>query len=125
MNASIKKDIINIQGLWNCKWYDDLKDNDIPKVIDNIEILSIKKNGNFKAIGHQPQFNLSYPLIGEIDPGRTITMIYRASKYPYEPNRGVICLKVSREGDKMEGKWYGNRSNGELGGGSVICTKIN
>jgi len=67
---------------------------------------------------------LSYPVSGEIDPSRIVTLEYRAEKYPYETNRGVVCLILDRNGQKMEGKWFGRRSTGVLGGGKVICTRV-
>ena len=114
----------NILGAWHCRWFDDEGDPTIPKVEDTLEIQKWVRNGEFSAIGHQPQFHLNYPVSGEIDPSRIVTLEYRAAKYPYETNRGVVCLVLARDGQKMEGKWFGRRSTGNLGGGRVICTRV-
>ncbi len=116
--------IPNILGKWKCKWFDDELKNKNIKIEDTIEILNWVKNGEFIAIGTQPEFHLTYPITGEIDPSRVVTMEYRANKYPFEPNRGIVSLLLSRDGKEMKGKWYGRRSNGQLGGGNVICERI-
>ena len=119
----IKQDIPNILGKWHCQWFDDAGDIDKPKVEDTIEIKRWTTNGEFQALGHQPQFNLSYPLYGEVDASRVITITYKAARYPYEPNRGVVCMTVSRDGQSMEGHWFGRRYSGNLGGGKVKCIR--
>lgn len=119
----IKHDIPNILGKWSCRWFDDTGDPDEPKVEDTVEIQRWTTNGEFQALGHQPQFNLSYPLYGEVDASRVITITYKAARYPYEPNRGVVCMTVSRDGKSMEGRWFGRRYSGNLGGGKVKCTR--
>lgn len=120
----IKHEIPNIIGKWRCQWFDDSMASDEPKVEDTMEIQKWTTNGEFLAHGFQPQFHLSYPLIGEIDPSRVVTLVYRAARYPYEPNRGVVCLELSRDGKKMEGRWFGRRYSGQLGGGKVRCSRI-
>lgn len=119
----VKQDIPNIMGKWHCQWFDDDGEADIPKVEDTIEIEKWTTNGEFHAMGHQPQFNLSYPLYGEVDASRVITLTYKAARYPYEPNRGVVCMTVSRDGKSMEGRWFGRRYSGNLSGGKVKCVK--
>jgi hypothetical protein len=119
----IKRDMPNILGKWQCQWFDETGDPNEPKVKDIIEIEKLTTNGEFQAIGHQPQFQLSYPLIGEIDPSRVVTLIYKASRYPYEPNRGAACMIMSRDGNSMEGRWFGRRFSGNLSGGMVKCVR--
>jgi hypothetical protein len=123
-NFRKKHALPNILGKWHCQWFDDQFEADSPKIEDTMEIKTWLRDGEFEAVGHQPQFLLSYPITGEIDPSRVITLEYRAEKYPYEPNRGVVCMVLSRDGETMEGKWYGRRFSGELGGGKVICKRI-
>lgn len=115
----VQQDIPNIIGSWECQWYDDAKESNEPKVVDTVEIQKWTTNGQFLARGFQPQFHLSYPVTGEIDPSRVVTLIYKAARYPYEPNRGIACLQLSRDGETMEGYWFGRRSSGQLGGGKV------
>jgi hypothetical protein len=115
--------IPDILGRWRCLWYDE-KDDTKPKVEDTVEIRSWIGDGEFKAVGLQPQYDLEYPLIGEIDSSRIITLEYRASKYPYEQNRGIALLELSRDGKTMEGRWFGRRSTGVLSGGKVSCSRI-
>ncbi len=117
----VQNDIPNIIGSWHCQWFDDTKEQDKPKVEDTMEIQRWTTNGEFIARGLQPQFHLSYPIVGEIDPSRVVTLVYKAARYPYEPNRGIVCLQLSRDGKTMEGYWYGRRSSGLLGGGKVKC----
>jgi hypothetical protein len=114
-----QQDIPNIIGKWQCQWFDDAKESNEPKIVDTIEIQKWLEDGQFLARGFQPQFHLSYPLMGEIDPSRVVTLIYKAARYPYEPNRGIACLQLSRDGETMEGYWFGRRSTGQLGGGKV------
>ncbi|HKR61176.1 MAG TPA: hypothetical protein VJS64_15755 [Pyrinomonadaceae bacterium] len=118
-----RHDIPDILGNWRCQWFDDSIDSDKPKVEDTVEIRKWSSNGEFLARGYQPQFNLSYPIIGDIDPSRVVTLIYKAARYPYEPNRGVICMELSRDGNTMEGRWFGRRFSGELSGGRVRCLR--
>lgn len=115
----IQQDIPNIMGKWQCQWFDDAKETDEPKIVDTVEIQKWITDGQFLARGFQPQYHLSYPLMGEIDPSRVVTLIYKAARYPYEPNRGIACLQLSRDGETMEGYWFGRRSTGQLGGGKV------
>ncbi|MGO9318709.1 MAG: hypothetical protein ACLPXT_04505 [Terracidiphilus sp.] len=116
--------IPDLIGQWRCKWFDDAKSQDQPKVEDTVEILKWTTQGQFLAVGHQPQFQLSYPIMGEIDPSRVVTLAYKAARYPFEPNRGVACLELSRDGKTMEGHWYGRRSSTQLGGGRVSCSRL-
>ena len=116
--------IPDILGKWRCRWFDDAKPSEEPKVEDTLEVQRWTHNGEFVARGHQPQFHLDYPVTGEIDPSRIVTLIYQAARYPYEPNRGVVCLELSRDGQRMEGRWFGRRFSGDLGGGKVICNRI-
>lgn len=111
--------IPDIIGKWQCQWFDDAKGLNEPKVVDTIEVQKWVTDGQFLARGFQPQFHLSYPLMGEIDPSRVVTLIYKAARYPYEPNRGIACLQLSRDGETMEGYWFGRRSSGQLSGGKV------
>lgn len=115
--------IPNIIGKWRCQWFDDSKPSDEPKVEDIVDIQKWRTNSEFVARGFQPQFHLSYPLVGEIDPSRVVTFVYKAARYPYEPNRGVICVQLSRDGVTMEGRWFGRRYSGQLGGGIVKCIR--
>jgi len=117
-------DIPNIIGDWRCRWFDDTLDSDKPKVEDTVEIQKWLSNGEFVARGYQPQFHLSYPMIGDIDPSRVVTLVYKAGRYPYEPNRGVICMQLSRDGTIMEGRWFGRRFSGQLGGGKVTFVRM-
>jgi hypothetical protein len=119
----VKQDVPNILGKWQCQWFDDAGEPDKPKVEDSIEIERWTTNGEFRAFGHQPQFNLIYPLHGEVDASRVVTLTYRAARYPYEPNRGVVCMEVSRDGNSMEGRWFGRRFSGNLSGGMVKCVR--
>ncbi len=89
-----------------------------------MEIQRWTSNGEFLARGYQPQFHLSYPIIGDIDPSRVVTLVYKAGHYPYEPNRGVICVQLTRDGKTMEGRWFGRRSSGQLSGGRVTCIRL-
>jgi hypothetical protein len=114
----------DILGKWECQWFDDEGDLNKPKIQDVVEINKWFRDGEFNAIGHQPEFHLSYPISGEVDPSRVVTLEYRAAKYPYEPNRGVVCMILSRDGETMEGKWFGRRYSGNLGGGRVFCSRI-
>jgi hypothetical protein len=114
----------DILGTWHCQWFDDDGDPDKPKIQDTVEIQKWILDGEFAAVGHQPEFHLSYPITGEIDPSRVVTLEYRAAKYPYEPNRGVVCMILSRDSQNMEGKWFGRRSTGNLGGGKVVCSRV-
>jgi hypothetical protein len=116
-------DIPDILGRWNCKWYDDDLPEDQPRVEDQLEIEGWLSDGEFVARGIQAQFHLVYPLVGEIDPSRIITLTYKAARYPYEPNRGVVLLEVTRDGQTMQGRWYGRRFSGKLGGGRVVCVR--
>jgi hypothetical protein len=116
-------EIPDIIGRWECKWFDDAAQDSQPKVEDVVDITKWTRGGEFIAIGHQPQFNLSYPITGEVDPSRVVTLEYRAARYPYETNRGIVCLSLSRDGRLMEGRWFGRRSTGILGGGRVVCQK--
>jgi hypothetical protein len=116
--------IPDILGKWQCQWFDDEGDPLKPKIQDVVEIQKWIREGEFAAIGHQPEFHLTYPISGEIDPSRVITLEYRAAKYPYEPNRGVVCMILSRDGETMDGKWFGRRSKGNLSGGKVACSRI-
>jgi len=114
----------DVRGTWHCQWFDDEGDPDNPKIEDTVVIDKWASDGRFAAVGDQPEFLLNYPITGEVDPSRLVTLEYRAANYPYEPNRGVACLLVSRDGARMEGKWYGRRSTGKLGGGRAVCTRI-
>ena len=116
--------IPNIIGKWRCQWFDDSKNSEEPKVEDIVEIQKWRTNSEFIARGFQPQFNLSYPLVGEIDPSRLVTFEYKAARYPYEPNRGVVCMQLSRDGITMEGHWFGRRYSGQLGGGIVKWIRV-
>jgi hypothetical protein len=116
--------IPTLLGQWRCQWFDDTDVTGDPKVVDTLEIEKWTVNSEFRGQGHQPQFSLSYPVVGEIDPSRVVTLIYRASRYPFEPNRGVACMELSRDGKTMEGRWFGRRFSNELGGGKVRCTRI-
>lgn len=116
--------IPDLIGQWKCKWFDDAQTQDQPKVEDTIEILKWTTDGQFLAVGHQPQFHLSYPIVGEIDPSRVVTLAYRAARYPFEPNRGVACMELSRDGQTMEGHWYGRRHSSQLGGGRVSWVRL-
>jgi hypothetical protein len=117
-------DIPNIIGGWRCQWFDDAVDPDKPKIEDTVEIQKWVSNGEFLARGYQPQFQLSYPMVGDVDPSRVVTLVYKAGRYPYEPNRGVICMQLSRDGTTMEGRWFGRRFSGELGGGKVTFLRM-
>jgi hypothetical protein len=116
-------DVPNLLGNWECHWFDDSSDSIEPKVIDRVEIKKWLSKNEFIAVGHQPQYNVKYNLKGEVDPSRLVTLTYEAGKYPYESNRGVVLLEISRDGRIMKGKWFGRRSSGELGGGDVKCFK--
>jgi|SRR5947209_7730301 len=118
-------DIPDIIGKWRCEWFDDDRPEcEGPKVEDTVEIQKWTSNGEFLARGYQPQFQLSYPLIGDVDPSRIVTLVYKAARYPYEPNRGVVCMQVSRDGMTMEGRWFGRRFSGQLSGGKVRCSRL-
>ena len=114
-----QSDIPDIIGKWRCQWFDDAVESDQPKVEDTVEIQKWTSNGEFLARGYQPQYQLSYPIMGDIDPSRVVTLAYKAARYPYEPNRGVVCMQLSRDGNTMEGRWLGRRFSGQLGGGKV------
>src|SRR5216683_4478062 len=116
--------IPDVIGKWRCKWFDDAQSQEQPKVEDTVEIQGWTTEGQFLAVGHQPQFHLSYPVMGEIDPSRVVTLAYRAARYPFEPNRGVACLELSRDGKTMQGRWFGRRYSNELGGGRVSCVRL-
>jgi len=119
----VQHDIPNILGKWRCQWFDDALESDKPKVEDTVDIQKWISGGEFTARGYQPQFNLSYPIVGDVDPSRIVTLVYKAARYPYEPNRGVICMQLSRDGTTMEGRWFGRRFSGQLGGGRVKCVR--
>jgi len=119
-----KNDIPNVLGKWRCQWFDKEVAAGDPKVEDVVEILSWTTNGEFVAKGHQPQFNLDYPIVGDVDASRVVTLAYKAARYPFEPNRGVACLELSRDGNTMEGFWIGRRFSNRLGGGPVKCSRI-
>ncbi len=110
--------IPDILGVWKCRWFDD-RSQDEPKVEDRIEIYHWGRDGEFDARGHQPQFSLMYPIRGAIDPSRVVIAEYKAEKYPYEPNHGVLCMELSRDGTTMKGQWFGRRFSGQLSGGRV------
>jgi hypothetical protein len=120
----IQHDIPNILGKWRCQWFDDALESDKPKVEDTVDIQKWTSAGEFTARGYQPQFNLTYPIIGDIDASRVVTLVYRAARYPYEPNRGVICMELSRDGKTMEGRWFGRRFSTDLSGGLVRCERV-
>jgi hypothetical protein len=114
----------DITGSWSCRWYDDDKSPEIGPIVEDILIISpCGASGLFTAAGIQPQNKLEYPLLGEVDASRIVTLSYKAARYPYEPNRGVIILELSRDGKKMEGRWLGRRYSGHIGGGKVICVR--
>jgi hypothetical protein len=115
--------IPDLIGQWQCQWFDDAQPANQPKVQDTIEVQKWATNGEFVARGRQPQFQLSYPIVGEVDASRVVTLVYRAARYPYEPNRGIVCLELSRDGKTMEGHWFGRRFSGQLGGGRVKCVR--
>ena len=117
-------DIPDVTGRWRCKWFDDAQSQEHPKVEDTVEIQKWTTDGQFLAVGHQPQFHLSYPIMGEIDPSRVVTLVYRAARYPFEPNRGIACLELSRDGKTMEGRWFGRRYSSQLGGGRVSWVRL-
>jgi hypothetical protein len=117
-------DIPDIIGKWRCEWFDDALDLEKPKVEDTVEIQKWTSNGEFLARGYQPQYHLSYPIVGDVDPSRIVTLVYNAARYPYEPNRGVVCMEVSRDGKTMEGRWFGRRFSNQLGGGKVRCVRV-
>src|SRR5712692_3854420 len=117
-------DIPSIIGQWRCQWFDDASSSDQPKVEDTMEIQKWTTNGEFLARGHQPQFQLWYPIVGEVDESRVVTLVYKAARYPYEPNRGVVCMELSRDGKTMEGHWFGRRFSTQLGGGKVRCVRM-
>lgn len=117
-------DIPDIIGRWRCQWFDDALDSDKPKVEDTVEIQKWTSNSEFLARGYQPQFHLSYPIMGDIDPSRVVTLVYKAARYPYEPNRGVVCMELSRDGKTMEGRWFGRRFSSQLGGGKVTFVRM-
>jgi len=119
-----KSDIPNVLGKWRCQWFDRDVSMDEPKVEDVVEILTSTPNGEFVAKGVQPQFQLEYPIVGDVDASRVVTLAYKAARYPFEPNRGVACLQLSRDGNTMEGFWIGRRSSSKLGGGPVKCSRI-
>jgi hypothetical protein len=119
-----KHDIPSLLGQWRCQWFDDADSAGNPKVEDTVEIEKWTANSEFTGQGHQPEFSLSYPVAGEIDASRVVTLIYKAARYPFEPNRGVVCMELSRDGKTMEGRWFGRRFSNELGGGKVRCTRI-
>ena len=119
-----ENNVADVLGKWRCKWFDDAQSQGQPKVEDTVEIQKWTTEGQFLAIGHQPQFHLSYPIMGEIDPSRVVTLVYKAARYPFEPNRGVAVLEVSRDGKTMDGRWYGRRSSTQLGGGRVSCVRL-
>lgn len=118
------REIPDVLGKWRCQWFDDSLDSHKPKVEDVVEIQKWTTNGEFLGYGYQPQFHLSYPIMGEIDPSRVVTLVYRAGRYPYEPNRGVVCLQLSRDGKTMEGRWFGRRFSNQLGGGKVTFARL-
>jgi hypothetical protein len=35
-----------------------------------------------------------------------------------------VCLELSRDGETMEGRWFGRRFSGHLGGGRVSCVRV-
>jgi len=117
-------DIPNVVGEWRCQWFDDAQDLGEPKVEDTVQIQKWTTNGGFIARGHQPQFNLTYPIMGEVDASRVVILVYKAARYPYEPNRGVVCMQLSRDGKTMEGRWFGRRFSGHLGGGKVKWMRV-
>lgn len=119
-----QRDIPNVIGQWRCQWFDDALDADQPKVEDTLEIQKWTTNGEFLGRGHQPQFHLWYPIMGEVDASRVVTLVYRAARYPYEPNRGVVCMELSRDGKTMEGRWFGRRFSTQFGGGKVRCVRM-
>jgi hypothetical protein len=119
-----KNDIPNLLGKWRCQWFDQEVPTGEPKIEDVVEILRWTTTGEFVAKGHQPQFNLDYPIVGDVDASRVVTLAYKASRYPFEPNRGVACLELSRDGNTMEGLWIGRRFSNRLGGGPVKCSRI-
>jgi len=116
--------IPSIIGKWTCQWYDDEKSEAEPLIEDVLQIDRWTADGEFIAKGIQEKRNLVYPLIGEIDPSRIVTLTYKAARYPYEPNRGVILLELSRDGKTMHGRWFGRRFSGQLGGGRVVCNRV-
>lgn len=116
--------IPDIIGEWRCQWFDDSASSEEPKVEDRLIVQKWTYRSRFIAIGQQPQFNLEYPLEGEIDPSRIVTLTYKAARYPFEPNRGIVCLEIARNGRTMAGHWYGRRFSGKLGGGRVFCTRV-
>src|SRR5882672_11936022 len=71
-------DIPDIIGTWRCQWFDDTLDTNRPKVEDTLKIHKWTSNGEFLARGYQPQFHLSYPIVGDVDPSRVVTLVYKA-----------------------------------------------
>lgn len=116
--------IPSVMGKWKCQWFDDALDPTKPKIEDIVEIQRWTHKGEFEGVGRQDELRLSYLISGEIDPSRVITMVYKAGRYPYELNRGVVCMELSRDTGTMEGHWYGRRSSNQLGGGRVKCLRI-
>lgn len=119
-----KNHIPNILGQWRCQWFDDKGNKETPKVEDIMEITKWIRDGKFAAIGHQPQYRINYPIRGEIDPSGSISLEYRAENFPFESNRGLAFMQISRDRKVIEGHWFGKRSNGVLGGGKVVCYRV-
>jgi len=119
-----RHEIPSLIGTWRCQWFDDASSGAGPKIEDTVEVVRWTRNSEFVGEGHQPQFQLSYPVAGEIDPSRVVTLVYRAARYPFEPNRGVACLELARDGLTMEGRWFGRRFSNQFGGGRVRCERV-
>jgi len=120
----LENDIPSVLGRWSCSWYDENMPEDEPRVEDILEIDRWIADGEFVARGIQDQRDLVFPLVGEIDPSRIVTLTYKAARYPYEPNRGVALLELSRDGKHMHGRWFGRRYSGQLSGGRVVCERV-
>jgi hypothetical protein len=116
--------IPDIRGMWRCQWFDDASGSNEPKIEDTVQIQQWTTEGQFLARGFQPEFHLAYPIMGEIDPSRVVTLAYKAARYPYEPNRGVVCIQLARDGKTMEGHWFGRRFSNQLGGGKVRFERV-
>ena len=109
------KDISNLKGRWDAKWY--LDGEEEPYVDDEIVIEEIVGN---EVHGHGMDTKGTYDFEGLFLRG-VLSLVYNYRNFPMA---GVVVLKVGLRGRNAKGKWYGYLVEDRIDGGKVTWKKL-
>jgi hypothetical protein len=103
---------------WQADWY--YEDGNI-FVSDTVTFEKWERGPRFSGYGEvvHDEKQFKYSIEGEISPGRTLILSYKAEKFPSQANIGTACLELSSGADKLEGLWAGTASKKQPDGTTI------